>query len=72
MVIDLASSALVIPFDFVSDVSGVGAAPFPIPNDPALVGGVFYVQTLWLWSDCNTPSPFHLSSSAGLQLTVLP
>ena len=32
-------------FDFRSDAGGSGFAPAPIPNNPALVGHVYYAQS---------------------------
>lgn len=56
-----------------SDPAGIGALPVPIPNNPTLAGAQFFAQTFWLWSPtCPAVLPrLDLSSSSGLQLTIL-
>lgn len=55
--------------------TGVGGSPLPIPDESALKGLTFYVQTAWLWptpallGGC-TPSPLQLSTTNLLRLTI--
>jgi hypothetical protein len=62
--------------DMNSDNWGTGkSAPLTLPSSPWLVGQTFYSQAFWLWpqgSCAPSPSPFNLSSSNGLALTVIP
>lgn len=69
----IASSALAAA-DGTEDGIGGGHAPIPIPNDPALLGQVFYAQSFWLqppWNTCSFATA-GLVSSRGLVLTVQP
>ncbi len=68
--VDLLTATEVISLDIVSNGSGVGSVPVPIPNNPLLVGSVYYLQALWAWTSC-TPTTYGLSTSRGLSLTVL-
>jgi hypothetical protein len=61
-----------LTFDFVSDGTGFGYAPAPIPNSPPLVGKIFYADTLWVWSTCSLVPPFNPSTSRGLKIKILP
>lgn len=67
--VDLFGSTELYGLDFVSDALGMGAAPAPIPNVPALVGSTYYCMALWAWSSCSLP-PYNLSTSRGLMFTV--
>ncbi|MBL8693195.1 MAG: VCBS repeat-containing protein [Planctomycetes bacterium] len=53
-----------------SDAAGSAQVADPIPNDPALLGNNFYYQFYWVWLGTCQPSPFFLSSSKGLQITM--
>jgi hypothetical protein len=55
-----------------SDASGLGVAAIPFPNNPAFVGLTGNFQTFSLWSGGCSPSPFNLSSSNALAVTVQP
>jgi hypothetical protein len=57
----------VIPLDMVSDPTGFGVAPAPVPNNPILVGLTYYGQTIAL-APC---APFGLAASQGLAITIL-
>ncbi|HKE00277.1 MAG TPA: integrin alpha [Planctomycetota bacterium] len=58
--------------DAVSDATGLGSAPMPIPNNPTLPGVTLYAQILWVWtSGCSLP-PVGLSSTKGLAVTIQP
>jgi hypothetical protein len=62
----------VFGLDMPIDATGNGVSPAPIPPSPFLAGKSYYAQTLLLWSGpCSLP-PFGLSSSRGLQVTILP
>lgn len=63
----------VITVDLFSDPSGSSFAPAPIPNDPLLAGKVYFGQGIWFWNGaCALPSPYSLSSTRGLKLTIQP
>jgi hypothetical protein len=53
--------------------SSLAHATFQLPDLTPLVGQTFYAQAFWYWqpSQC-TPSPFGLSASNGLAITVQP
>lgn len=68
---DLLFSTEIIPLDVLSDASGFGSLFVPIPNDNSLIGKVYYVQHLWVWSSCTLAPPYNLSSSQGLTLPLL-
>jgi hypothetical protein len=55
-----------------SDAGGVAFVPVPIPNNPALHGKSFGLQGVWLWAPGRrcTPTPFGLSSTQGLSITL--
>jgi hypothetical protein len=74
LIVDVFNSTELIPIDTISDVSGVGYAPAPIPFTPALVGASYVVQSIWLESSLAScgPSPFRLVSSMALQFSILP
>lgn len=59
--------------DIQSNGLGVGMTlPFDIPNNPALVGQVFYSQALWQWGAGScTLGLVNLSSSNGIAITIL-
>ena len=61
-------------FPIVSDPSGAAFAPAPIPNNPALAGKTFYVQSFWVQAPGMTCSPAvaALVSSRGLSVTLQP
>ncbi|MBI3820938.1 MAG: hypothetical protein HY286_19795 [Planctomycetes bacterium] len=71
LLVDLTSPAF-FPLDMSSDASGMGYISTGIPIDTNLIGQVFYLQALWLWSagPC-TPSPLGLSSSNRLNITLV-
>jgi hypothetical protein len=60
-------------FDQVSDASGVGVTPIPLPNFPTLVGvsATFQTFSYWPTGPCS-PSVFNLSSSTAVTVTVQP
>lgn len=68
--VDLFAATQLYSFDLVSDAAGVGAVAVPIPNDPLLAGQGFFAQGVWGWTSCALP-PFNLSSSRGLDFTIL-
>ncbi|MBI3818775.1 MAG: SBBP repeat-containing protein [Planctomycetes bacterium] len=71
LLVDLTSPAF-FPLDMSSDAAGMGYVVTAIPNDTNLIGQVFYLQTLWLWSAGTcTPSPLGLSSSNRLNITLV-
>lgn len=57
-------------FDLTGDGEGNASAATNIANNPSLAGLVVYVQSFWLWQGCDTTSPFQLSSSRGLSVTL--
>lgn len=70
--LNLPASSLLLPVGFQSDSGGSAFAPLPIPGAPQLQGAVVHAQSIWLWpvaAACD-PSPFLLSSSRGLTLTI--
>jgi IPT/TIG domain-containing protein len=67
--LDLFLSTELSAFDLVSDGSGLGSAPLPIPSDPGYVGLTYFAQGIWVWSSCSLP-PFDLSSTRGVAITV--
>ena len=48
--------------------NGTASQPLPIPNDPALAGGMFYMQ--WLFVDPQAPSNFGVVVTEGASLTL--
>ena len=71
--VDPLASATLLGLDASSDAAGLGTAPAGLPNNPALAGATYFGQTFWLWSSAVcTPSPLGLSSSNGLQITLMP
>jgi hypothetical protein len=69
--VDLLSPEL-LAFNLYSDHNGNAAASTPIPNNPNLAGATYSACALWYWSQgsCNA-SPFQLSSSRGLSITIV-
>jgi hypothetical protein len=59
--------------NIVSTTANLASLTVPLPNLSGLVGSTFYAQAFWLWpgSTC-APSPYGLSASSGLALTVIP
>jgi hypothetical protein len=41
----------------------------PIPNQPSLAGSSFFAEAIFAWG-CPTASPFGLSASNGLSITI--
>jgi len=70
--VDLIASTQSFALNAFVDVTGTGLAPAPIPNLPALANQIFYAQGVFLWTGTCHPSPFSLSTSAGLKLTIQP
>ncbi|MBL8696421.1 MAG: right-handed parallel beta-helix repeat-containing protein, partial [Planctomycetes bacterium] len=68
--VDLFFSPEIYTLDFFSDPAGLGIAPVPLPNVPALIGSVYHAQTLWAWGTCSLP-PFGISTSGGLRFKIL-
>lgn len=72
--VDLLLATEVLTFDFLSNASGSGFQPVPIPNDPMLIGQVFYAQSLWAEDTAGglscSVSPLHLVSSRGVAITI--
>lgn len=69
--VDMINSTFVQTFDMYSDLQGMGFANFDIPNDPGLIGAIFYLQSFHITDNCKT-TPIGLTSSRGLQLQILP
>ncbi|MEO0652525.1 MAG: FG-GAP repeat protein [Planctomycetota bacterium] len=67
--IDLFAPGPLLDLPIVSDASGVGGAPLPLPPNPNLAGVRFTAQAFWLWTSCVLP-PIGLSSSNGLVFEV--
>jgi len=74
--VDLFAATLLVTVNGSSDASGLGTAPAPIPNTASLAGATVFAQALWAWpsGSCTTnyPMPFGLSTSNGLEITILP
>jgi hypothetical protein len=51
-----------------ADAVGIELTPLAIPNNPTLVGKVFYAQYAWI----DACGPFGLSASRGLAVPILP
>ncbi|MBI3818709.1 MAG: VCBS repeat-containing protein [Planctomycetes bacterium] len=59
-------------FDMPTDIYGIGTAHADIPNDPTLVGQLFYGQVLSLFGNIPcTPSVSGLSASMGVAIKIL-
>jgi len=69
--VNIAAATQVGALDIVSNTFGL-ASSGNLPIAPALLGQTFYAQSIWAWTTCSTPSPYALSSSNGLALTVQP
>jgi len=73
MTIDVSHTLLAL--DMPVDAAGRGIAALPLPRNAGLTGNTFFFQALHVWTDpaipqpC-TPSPYLLSSTAGLALTI--
>ncbi|MFN0205162.1 MAG: FG-GAP repeat protein [Planctomycetota bacterium] len=73
---DLILPTEVITLDFYSDGTGYSeTAGATIPNNPTIVGNIYYACALWAWptSTCTLPgfNPYNLSTSRGLAITIL-
>ena len=72
--VDLFTATELYALDVFTNSHGDGFAAAPIPNNPALIGKRYYFQALLAEKpgfQCSA-SPFHLVSSRGLALTILP
>ncbi|MBL8692889.1 MAG: hypothetical protein JNJ88_02210 [Planctomycetes bacterium] len=69
--VSFAAATQVGALDIVSNAFGL-ATSGNLPIAPTLLGQTFYAQSIWAWTGCSTPSPYALSSSNGLALTVQP
>ncbi len=67
--VDLFLAVEVVALDTTSDAAGHGSCMFAVPSNAALVGTVWYAQTIWAWTSCALP-PYGLSSSRGLRFVV--
>jgi hypothetical protein len=73
LLVDFSMATEVYGLDFLSDAAGMARAPAPLPNNPLLVGKVFYGQGLFAWpSGPCSPSTYSLSTSDAIALTILP
>jgi hypothetical protein len=63
-----------ITFPMQSDAGGVAAYVQTLANDPTIVGATLYLQTVWIEPIAQTcaSSPFGITSTRGLQLTIQP
>lgn len=63
--------AVVVPLVLAADASGLASVQAPIPPNPALLGGTLHFQSAsgWPGGPC-APSPFGLSTSDGLSVTI--
>ena len=68
--VSLPTSVQILALNLGSDAAGNGLAPAAIPNAAALVGAVFYAQSLSLWPPSCALTPYHLSTSNGIRLTI--
>jgi hypothetical protein len=69
--VDIVFATEVYALDMFSDGLGNTAAFAPIPNNPLLIGSVYFAQTLWAWTfQCTASTPYNLSSSDRLTLTI--
>ncbi|MFN0207193.1 MAG: FG-GAP repeat domain-containing protein [Planctomycetota bacterium] len=69
--LNVAASTEIFLLDIISDASGTGFAPVPIPNNPSIIGNQYYAQSLWYESTAKcTPSflGFVTSIAVGLQI----
>ncbi|MBI3818998.1 MAG: hypothetical protein HY286_09940 [Planctomycetes bacterium] len=72
--IDFINSTELLAFDLPANELGGACALTPIPNNAALVGNSYYAQGAFLWpvgSSCS-PSPYMLSTTDGVALTIQP
>jgi hypothetical protein len=68
----LNAQMVLIPFDMTSLPTGFASAPAAIVDDASLVGITLYAQAFWLWPPGCQPSPYFLSSSRALAITIQP
>ncbi|HKE00075.1 MAG TPA: VCBS repeat-containing protein [Planctomycetota bacterium] len=70
--LDVFASTTLLPLPASSDGSGYALSPAAIPNAPGLAGATVHAQSIWVWSGAGacTPSPFGLSSSKVLSVTL--
>ncbi|TAJ18656.1 MAG: VCBS repeat-containing protein [Planctomycetota bacterium] len=74
LVLHVGLGAPIVPFQLTSSASGSASRAVPIPSHPTLAGAVLHAQVAWAWSasaSCD-PSPYLLSSSRGLTVTIQP
>jgi hypothetical protein len=70
--VNLFASSFLESQDLYSNAFGLGGSAAPIPISGSLVGLTFDAMALWVWTGCSTPSPFGISTSTGLALTIQP
>lgn len=79
--VDLITATEFIALDIVSNDTGTGFGPAPIPDNASLIGNTYYAQAIWVWVEgptCAAPPfgnwnpPYGLSSSDGLAITIQP
>ncbi|MFN0208068.1 MAG: PQQ-dependent sugar dehydrogenase [Planctomycetota bacterium] len=71
ILLDLIGSQDVILYDMPTDENGMGYSVFAIPNNPAIVGQTYYIQSLFYWdTQCTSVLPLGFSSTDGLAATV--
>lgn len=58
--------------DIVSTNMDTASVTLSLPDLTSIIGSTFYAQAVWLWPPATcTPSPFGLSSSSALSITVI-
>lgn len=78
MHVGVASATELEAFGMLSDKTGSAETTTPIPNDPQLIGKVYFAQAFWSWTGeplrCTSglPSISGLSSSNGLWIDIQP
>ncbi|MBL8695214.1 MAG: VCBS repeat-containing protein [Planctomycetes bacterium] len=72
--VDLFASAEIIDLDIRTDAAGCGYVSTPIPNSPALIGAIYYAQSMFIEPPALTCSDAiaDLVSSRGLRVQILP
>ncbi|MBI3817309.1 MAG: PQQ-dependent sugar dehydrogenase [Planctomycetes bacterium] len=72
ILVDLFNSSEVIVFDMPTDENGMGYSVFNIPNNSALAGSTYYLQSIFYWPSPCAATNTGFSASDGMAVTIQP